>query len=68
MGNEPALPNAWPLIQDGAIVVVWKAGYSPSSTAVLAYEKNAPAGGGKVLLRNGTVKEMTAGEFKAAKR
>jgi hypothetical protein len=68
MGNEPALPNAWPLIQDGTIVVAWKAGYSPSSTDVLAYEKSAPAGGGKVLLRNGTVKEMTASEFKAAKR
>jgi hypothetical protein len=63
-----SLEGAMPLIQAGAVVVIWGAGYSPSSTEVLAYEKDAPSAGGKVLLRNGTVKQMTADEFKAAKR
>lgn len=65
--QEPSLPNAWPSIQDGRIVVVWKAGYAPGSSDVLAYEKDAPASGGQVLLRNGTVKQMTADQFRAAK-
>ena len=66
--HDAALGNARPAIQDGAIVVVWRAGYSPGSTDVLVYEKDAPAGGGKVLLRNGTIKEMTAAEFRAARK
>jgi hypothetical protein len=33
---------------------------------VIAYEKNAPNGGGYVLLTSGEVKQLTADEFKAA--
>jgi len=66
--SEAVLGNAWRLIQDGAVVVVWRVGHSPGSTDVLAYEKDAPNSGGKVLLRNGTVKDMSATEFRAAKR
>jgi hypothetical protein len=64
--NQGALDTAWPLVQDGTIVVIWKAGYAANSAEVLAYEKTAPTQGGKVLLRNGTVKQMTADEFRAA--
>ncbi|MCI0701644.1 MAG: hypothetical protein L0241_11230 [Planctomycetia bacterium] len=68
VNHEPALPNAWPAIQDGRIVILWKLGYTPSSNNLLAYEKDAPTNGGNVLLRNGTVKQMTADEFRAAKK
>ena len=66
--NEAAMTNAWNAIQAGKIVVVWRVGYSSSSSEVLAYEKDAPSNGGKVLLRNGTVKEMSAEQFRAAKK
>jgi len=39
-----------------------------NSGDVLAYEKATPTNGGKVLLRNGTVKDMTAAEFQASKK
>ena len=38
-----------------------------SSDEVLAYEKQVPEQGGKVLLLNRTIKKMTPEEFKAAK-
>jgi hypothetical protein len=66
--HEPALANSWQPLQDGRIVVVWKVGYSPGSNDLLAYEKDTPTAGGKVLLRNATVKQMTADEFRAAKK
>jgi hypothetical protein len=34
-------------------------------TGILAYSKGTDASGGWVLLQNGTVQQMTAGEFKA---
>ncbi|MFM8271044.1 MAG: hypothetical protein ACKODX_01800 [Gemmata sp.] len=64
--NAGAVDNALPLINDGHVVVFWRVSYSPTSTEVLAYQKSAATAGGKVLLRNGTVKEMTAAEFAAA--
>ncbi len=39
---------------------------STSSNEVLAYEKKVPESGGKVLMLDRTVREMTADEFKAA--
>jgi hypothetical protein len=39
-----------------------------SSGEVLAYEKNVPNEGGRVLLLNRTIKTMTPEEFKAATR
>ena len=63
------LPNALPRVQSGEYVVIWGVGLAKSGSegnAVLAYEKKALTEGGAVLLRNGTVKEMTAAEFKAA--
>ena len=66
--NEPVLSNAWQAIKDGTIVVSWRSGYSASSAEVLAYEKDVPANGGKVLLRNGRIKDMTAIEFHSASK
>lgn len=65
------LSDALPLIKSGDIVVVWGAGYTkagPGAQSVLAYGKNVPTEGGKVVLRNGTVKDITAEEFKAASK
>jgi hypothetical protein len=36
------------------------------ANVVLAYDKNVPAQGGFVLMQNGSVKKMSADEFKAA--
>lgn len=66
--HRAVLDNAWPLIESGVIVVQWKVGYATNSTAVLAYAKDTPSSGGTVLLRNGTVKQVSAGEFKVAQR
>ena len=65
---EPMLPLASQLIRSGEVVMVWGVGYAPGSQKVAAYEKKAETEGGWVLLQDGTVKEMTAGEFGAAKR
>jgi hypothetical protein len=64
---EGSLPAAMPKVRDGDLVVVWNVGYAASSNQVLAYEKDAPASGGKVLLRDGTVKTLSAAEFAAGK-
>jgi hypothetical protein len=61
-----SLPTSWEKLEKGEYVVLWGVGLAPGSQAVLAYEKDAPAQGGNVLLRDGTVKQMTAQEFQAA--
>jgi hypothetical protein len=54
-------------LQDGKYLVVWGVDSKDAGT-VLAYEKDAPDMGGAVLMANGTVKTMTADQFKAAKQ
>jgi hypothetical protein len=61
-----SLEGALPKIRAGDIVVVWGVGYAAGSNQVLAYPKDVAEKDGPVLLRNGTVKQMTAEEFKAA--
>jgi hypothetical protein len=69
---ENAYPFGGRALRSGDIVVVsgaTVAGEGEAATAaaaVIAYEKKTPSEGGYVLLQNGTVKEMTAEEFKAA--
>ena len=63
---EPMLPLSGPLVRTGEIVYLWGAAYAPGSTRVVAYEKKAPAEGGWVVLQDGSVREMTADEFKSA--
>jgi hypothetical protein len=59
-------------VEKGEIVVVWGTTVAGEGggggTGVVAYEKSAPDSGGAVLLQDGTVKQMTAEEFKSAKR
>jgi hypothetical protein len=64
-----SLPSAYDRIKQGEFVVIWGVGRSTAPGAanqVLAYEKKAPTDGGAVLLRDGTIKQMTAAEFAAA--
>jgi len=63
---EPMIPVAGPAIRAGDIVYLWGAGYASGGMQVVAYEKKAPTEGGYVLLQDGTVKSMTADEFKSS--
>jgi hypothetical protein len=71
---EQGFPLGMNALRKGDIVAVWgvkmiieEGGGSPGGTTdVIAYEKQVPTEGGSVLLHNGTVKTMTADEFKAA--
>jgi len=59
-------------INSGEIVVIWDADFDAMKKGkgpeafILAYDSTAPAGGGPVLMADEEVKDMTAGEFKAA--
>lgn len=64
-----SMPTALERIKQGEYVVAWGAGRSSSPGAagqILVYEKKAATEGGAVLLRDGTVKQVTADEFRAA--
>ena len=64
-----SMPNALERIKQGEYVVALGIGRSTApggAQQVLVYEKKAPTEGGAVLLRDGTVKQMTAAEFNAA--
>jgi hypothetical protein len=63
---EPYLPTAGGKVRNGELVYVWGAGLAPGGTLVIAYEKKAETEGGWVLLQDGTVKKISAGEFQSA--
>jgi hypothetical protein len=69
---ENGYPLGYAAVRSGEVVVVWGAKVAGEGDAgsappdVVAYEKKTPTDGGWVLLQNGTVKEMTASEFKSA--
>jgi hypothetical protein len=63
------LPTAYYRLQSGEFQMVYGVGMSTSpanGSQVLAYERKAATEGGAVLLRDGTIKQMTAAEFSAA--
>jgi hypothetical protein len=64
---EGSYPGAVAGLKQGKYVVIWGVNSKDSGT-VLAYEKDAPTKGGAVLMADGTVKDMTAEELKAAKK
>ena len=63
--HEPPHPVAVIAMQRGEVVYAWGVGLS-AGTGILAYEKGAERAGGWVLLQDGTVKQLSADEFKAA--
>jgi hypothetical protein len=67
---EPMVPLAAQDLRSGDIVYFWGAGLSSggnASSTVMAHEKKVPAEGGWVLMQDGTVKRMSADEFRSAK-
>lgn len=63
---EPRMPEAYTAVKTGIVVYVWGVPYQSGSSAVLAYEKDVETTGGWVLLQDGTLREMSAADFKAA--
>jgi hypothetical protein len=63
---EGIYPNALDAVKKGKYIVIWSVADKGSGT-VLAYEKDAPTQGGRVLMADGSVRTMSADEFKAAK-
>ncbi|MGL4549712.1 MAG: hypothetical protein ACRC33_00885 [Gemmataceae bacterium] len=64
---EPLYPGAFIALTQGTVVYAWgKPIDSAAAGTVLAHEKQVPTAGGWVLMQDGTVKKMTADEFKAA--
>ena len=64
-----SLQAAFDRVQQGELVVAYGVGRSTAPGAagqILVYEKKTPTEGGTVLLRDGTVKQMTVAEFNAA--
>jgi hypothetical protein len=64
-------PRGYEAVKSGNVVVLWATplkgeGTAGKNEAVLAYEKSVPTDGGYVLLSAGTIKEMSAAEFKSA--
>lgn len=62
---EPMVPLSAAELRSGEIVFFWGKGLS-SATKVLAHEKKAATEGGWVLMTDGSVKQMSADEFKSA--
>jgi hypothetical protein len=62
---EGISPRAVEDLQKGKIIVVFDIQGNDAGT-VMAYVKDAPTKGGAVLMANGTVRQMTAEEFKSA--
>jgi len=64
-----SMPSALERIKQGEFVVAWGAGRSTApglGQQILVYEKKTASEGGAVLLRDGTVNQLTADEFSAA--
>jgi len=64
-------PTGFSAIKQGNVVVIWDVKLNPerdadSADEVLAYAKETPENGGAVLMKNRSIKKMTAEEFKAA--
>jgi hypothetical protein len=65
--NEGIHPGAVAALKKKRYEVVWGVNSKDSGT-VLAYEKDVPTKGGPVLMADGAVREMTAEEFRSAKK
>jgi hypothetical protein len=71
---QEAHPDACRAVKDGSVVVVWGVNLTDlaqeeskdSHDEVLAYEKKVPDEGGTVLMKDRTIRRMTADEFRAA--
>jgi hypothetical protein len=72
---EPMSPVGYHALERGELIVRYQATLPDTEEGpskgpgdeVLAYEKDVPSSGGKVLMIDRTIRTMTADEFKAAK-
>ena len=67
---QNATPQGFTALKSGKYVVVWGVPMTNGMAGgdagtVLAYEKEAPTSGGKVLMANGDVKKLSASELSA---
>ncbi len=70
--HSKMFPKAYNAVKNGDIIVIWNTpvkgeGDVGKGETVIAYEKNVPTDGGYVLLSAGTIKQMSAADFAAAK-
>jgi hypothetical protein len=68
---QDSLGDAWPGLQSGEVVINWGAGLSKTGEAgqtLLAYSRDAATESGAILLCDGTVKEVSAQEFKSLQK
>jgi hypothetical protein len=70
-GSQSIFPHGYQAVKSGDVVVLWAAGVKGEGEAakggdIVAYEKDAPANGGYVVLTSGEVKKMSASEFQSA--
>lgn len=66
---EPFYPVAGPFVLSGAISCSWGAGLASggdAATRLLAWEKAAATDGGWAMFQDGTIRQLTADEFKTA--
>jgi hypothetical protein len=65
---EGPYPSVTAGLSGQQIVYRWGAALTPGANGntVIAHEKKVPSEGGLVLMQDGTIKEMTAEEFKSA--
>jgi hypothetical protein len=69
--NRDVFMNGYNALERGEVVVYWGVTATPGDPAgtadeVLAYKADVPTNGGPVLLKNLTIKTMTAEQFRAA--
>ena len=68
---EPFYPVAGPFVLSGAVDSAWGAGLKQggdAATRLLAWETAAAKDGGWAMFQDGTIRELTADEFAAAKK
>jgi len=68
---EPFYPVAGPFVLSGAVDSAWGAGVKQggdAATRLLAWETAAAKDGGWAMFQDGTIRELTADEFAAAKK
>ena len=63
---EKVNPAGFRALKDNAVVLIYGVSPDSSSSAVLAYQKDADKNGGMALLANGTLKKVSAGDVAAS--
>ena len=63
---EPMAPVVGDMMKSGDVIYIWGSAIIPNSKSIIGHEKKVETDGGWVLLQDGTVKKMSADEFKSA--